>query len=117
MSNLLRDKILAAEDIKSELVTVKEWDVTLEVRGLSGRQRADYLKEVIDSKGKMNFDKMYPALIIMSVFDPDTKEPVFKAGDLDALAGKSGAALEQLAQVAQRLSGLNPEALGEAEKN
>jgi len=115
--SLLRDKILAAEDIKSEQVYIKEWDVTLEVRGLTGRQRGLYLQDVIDAKGKMDFQKMYPMLVVMSTFDPETKEPVFLAGDMDAIAGKSGAALEQLAQVAQRLSGLNPEAIGEAKKN
>lgn len=114
----LREKILAAEDIKSEQIYIKEWDAKLEIRGLTGRQRGIYLQDVIDAKtGKMDFQKMYPMLVVMSVYDPETKEPVFKMGDVDAIAGKSGAALEQLAQVAQRLSGLDSEAIGEAEKN
>lgn len=114
----IRDKILAAQDIKSEQLYVSDWDVTLEVRGMTGQQRGAFLTEVIDAKtGKMDFAKMYPQLVIMTVFDPETGDAVFKGGDLDAIAGKSGAVLEQIAQVAQRLSGLNPEATGEAEKN
>ena len=113
----IREKILEASDIKSETVFVPAWDVTVEVRGMTGRQRGAFLQEVLDKNGKMDFQKMYPLLLIQSVFDPETGAPVFMMGDLDALAGKSGAALEQVAQVAQRLSGLNPEATGEAEKN
>jgi hypothetical protein len=116
MSNL-RDKILAAPDIQSEAVFIPAWDVTVEVKGLTGQQRGAFLQEVMTKNGQMDFQKMYPLLLILSVFDPETGEPVFKMGDLDALGGKSGAALEFVAQVAQRLSGLNPEATGEAEKN
>lgn len=113
----LRDKILAASDIKSEAVFVPEWDVAIEVRGMTGEQRGAYLGQVIDKKGNMDFRKMYPQLLIISCFDPETGDPIFLQGDLDALVGKSGKALEQLAQVARRLSGLNPEDVGEAEKN
>lgn len=113
----IRDKILAVSDIKAEAVYISEWDVTVEVRGMTGQQRGAFLQQVIDKQGKMDFSKMYPLLVIMSVYDPETGQPVFLGGDLDAIAGKSGAVLEKLSQVAQRLSGLNPEAIGEAEKN
>ena len=35
----LRDKILAAQDIPSETLTVKEWDVTVLVKGMSAGER------------------------------------------------------------------------------
>lgn len=116
MSNL-RDKILAAPDIKSEAVFIPAWDVTVEVRGMTGQQRGAFLQEVMLKNGQMDFQKMYPLLLVLTVFDPENGEPVFKMGDIDAVGGKSAAALEQVCQVAQRLSGINPEDVAEAEKN
>lgn len=109
----IRDKVLAAKDIKSEQVFVKEWDVTVEVRGLTGRQRAILLQDVVDQRGRTDLKKLYPQLVVLSAFDPETGEPVFHAGDADAIAEKSAASLEAITDVAMRLSGLN----GEAGKN
>ena len=105
----LRDKILACNDIQSELVDVPQWDATVEVRGMTGRQRSLVLQESVDASGKVALQKLYPHLVIVSTYDPETGEPVFLAGDFDAVAEKSGAALEVIAQVAMRLSGFNTE--------
>ncbi len=113
----LRDKILAANDIQEETVEVPEWGVKLLVRGLTGRQRARLLQNAVDTSGKMDLERIYPELVIYSVYDPETKEQIFKPADRDALADKSGAALERIAQVAMRLSSLTPEAVKEAQKN
>lgn len=113
MSNL-REQILSKKDIDSERVYIPQWDVTVEVRTLTGRQRAILLQDTVNLKGKVDFQKLYPQLVVMSTYDPQTGKPVFMPGDMDALAEKSGAALEIIAQVATRLSGLNP---GELEKN
>lgn len=110
----LREKILACKDLESELVEVPQWGVLVEVRGMSGRQRAILLQDTVDPRGKIDLQKLYPQLVLFSTFDPESGEPVFLPGDIDALAEKSGGALEAIAQVAMRLSGLNP---GEAEKN
>lgn len=103
----LRDKILAAPDIKSEKVYVPQWDVTVEVKGLTGRQRGLLLQETIDKRGKVDMQALYPKLVVASTYDPETGEQVFGDGDYDAVAGKSGGALEVITQVAMRLSGLN----------
>lgn len=108
----IRDKILAAKDIQSETVHVPQWDVTVEVRGLTGRQRAILMQETVDKRGNVSLQKLYPQLVVMSTFDPESGDPVFQAGDFDAVAEKSGGALEIVAQVAMRLSGLNPEEAG-----
>lgn len=105
----LRDQILACKDIQSEVVEVPQWGATVEVRGMTGRQRALVLKESVDARGNVDLQKLYPHLVIVSCYDPETGEPVFLAGDFDAVAEKSGAALEVIAQVAMRLSGFNAE--------
>lgn len=116
MANL-RDRILSASDIRRESVRVPEWDVDVEVRGLTGSQRARLMKNGFDARGGVDFERLYPELIIASTFDPETGQQVFSEADRDSLNGKSGAALEKVAQAAMRLSGLNPEAPEAAEKN
>jgi hypothetical protein len=113
----LREKILGASDIRREQVHVPEWEVEVEVRGLTGAQRARLMKNSVDAKGAVDFERMYPELLIASTFEPETGEPLFTAADRDALSAKSGAALERIAQAAMRLSGLNPGAAENAEKN
>jgi len=113
----LRDKIKAADDIKRELVEVPEWGVTVEVRTISGAARAQLFAEATDKNGKLHYDDAYTGLIIASVFDPETGERVFSAADADWLKKKSSNATERLTEVAVRLSGLSPEAIGQAEKN
>ncbi len=113
----LRDKILAIKDIQEEEVSIPEWGCKVLVRGLTGRQRAIFLQNGIDAKGKLDMQKVYPELVILSAYDPESKEPVFGAGDADAVIEKSGAALERIAQVAMKLSGLGPNVVEESEKN
>ncbi|MDB4948896.1 MAG: 66, gp66 [Gemmatimonadetes bacterium] len=117
MSSNLRSRILEAVDIRRETVEIPEWGTAVEVRGLTGTQRAKLMKTGFDAKGAADFEKLYPELIISSTFDPATGEAVFSEADRDALNGKSGAALERIAQAAMRLSGLTPDAAEQAEKN
>lgn len=113
----LRDKILNAKDIKTELVVIEEWDTTVEVKSLTAKKRARIIGEAMDGKGKMDFEKLYPDLVISSTYDPETHEPVFQMADRDALNEKSGGALEKIAQVVLKLSGLDKESVQIAEKN
>lgn len=117
MINKLREKILNTKDIKSELVTVEEWDATLEVRALTGKQRANVITSALGPNGRMDFEKLYPELVISSCYDPETKERVFEKTDKDLLNEKSGGALEKIAQVVIKLSGLKPDSVDESAKN
>ena len=110
MTNL-RDIILSADDTTSEVVEVPQWgDVKIEVRGMTGRDRAAFLSSYTDpDTGRVNWSMLYPSLITASAFDPDTGERIFNDEDGDAINGKSGAALEKVAQVALRLSGMQQE--------
>lgn len=113
----LRDKILNANDIKSEKVTVEEWGVEVEVRGMTGEARAEIMEQAVDKEGNMNFKKLFPTIIIASTYDPETGAKVFEPADLDMLNSKSGGALDKVSKVAMKLSGLDEEAVKKAEKN
>jgi hypothetical protein len=109
----LRDKILNAKDIKSEVVHVDEWDADVEIRGLSGAERASLVDKATvketDGEGKhtsrVDQSALYPLLIIATAYEPGG-EKLFTDGDRDAINGKSAGALEKVAAVSMRLSGM-----------
>jgi hypothetical protein len=121
----LREKILSAKDIKTEVVNLEEWDVTVEVRTLTGAQRAEVKKGSTDternSEGEevkvVNEAKLQAAIAIASVFEPGTDKPVFELADRDALTGKSAAVLDKILVVAGRLSGITVTEQKAMEKN
>ena len=114
----LRKSIFDVEDIPEEIVAVPEWnDTKVLVRGMNGKNRAEFLKRSTNPDGEVAFDRFYAELIIATAFDPEDGEKVFEAADRDAINAKSGMALERLARVAQRLSGLGATDLDEAKKD
>lgn len=112
----LKQQILESDDMTRELVEVPEWGVKVEVRSLPGRQRSDLLGGAVDDDGNVNLSGMVVDLIVLSTHDPETGAHVFTSEDAEALNAKNGAALERIAKVAMRLSGLSEEALDVAGK-
>lgn len=105
MAGELRKTILEADDIAAENIEVEEWGITIQVRGMSGKERAKLLKGATTG-GEVNMEKWFPDLLIATVHDPETGEKVFEPADRDALNAKSGSAIAAIADVAARLSGL-----------
>lgn len=116
----LKDKILAAQ-LKSEMVFVPQWDCEIEVRELNGGQRAKFMEKTmtVDSKGEtqINIANMNLEIALLSCYDPETGERVFKEEDRQALQTASAAAIDVVAQVGLRLSALNGQVVEEIEKN
>ncbi len=56
--------------------------------------------------GQVNMAAVYPDVVVSCVHDPESGEPVFTDSDKDALMGKSSAAIESIASVGLRLSGI-----------
>jgi len=103
----LRERILSAQDIQSERVHVPEWDVEVEVRSMTGAQRARVLQgATVD--GEIDLERLYPILLIETTYDPESGERIFNPADRDALNSKNSGALERIAKVAMRLSGIEP---------
>lgn len=113
----LRDKILNADDIPEEFLEIPEWKCTVNVRGLSGEERAELLQNNMLPNGRPNLKNLYPMISILCLRDPDTRDAIFHPADRDFLNKKSGAVLERIALVALRLSGLDANAQRELEKN
>lgn len=106
----LRDQILSTSDIPKELVTVKEWNVDIEVRGMTGAERTRILDLAVgEGNGEMNLQMVYPEIVISTAFDVKTGEQIFTPADRTALLSKSATALDRLATVGMRLSGFTQE--------
>ena len=113
MADNLRSKILEADDLSSEVLVIPEWgDAKIEVRSMTGRDRAGLQKHF---KGDtFDMETWYVELVLATVYDPDTGKRVFDPADRKEIGGKSARALERIAEVATRLSGMTAQAVAEA---
>jgi hypothetical protein len=103
----LRTAALNAEDITTELVTVPEWGGNVYgVKAMTLKQQRAFLRTVTDPDGGVNRDKYVAQLLIRTIVDPDTGEPVFEAADAAALEAKSASAIGRVLTIAARLAGL-----------
>ena len=113
----LRDKIMAAEDIPSESVSVPEWGVDVLVKGMSAGERIRLMQNAFDQNTQqVNMSIVYPDVLVACTFDPKTGEAVFSDEDKSAILAKSSAAVERLANVGLRLSGIGKDEQDEAGK-
>lgn len=110
----LRDRILTANDLTSELVDVPEWDVTVEVRGMAAADRTSLMDKAAAADGSVNTSLLFPALVIACTFDPESGERVFGPDDEPALGEKNGLAVERIVQAAMRVSGMSVDARNES---
>ena len=118
MASELKKSILEYDDIPEEEVEIEEWGgVKLLIKGMTGKSRANFLKRASDGDGNIAYDRFYPELLIATAYDPDTEEAVFEGADRSAINEKSGAALEKVAKVSQRLSGLGGDDVEESKKD
>lgn len=109
-----RDKILNADDIEEEIVDVPEWDVKILLRAMNGQQQVRYAETIRgDSKGFM-----YADILMVTAYDPETRELIFDPADREALSLKSGGVLNRLGMKVLALSGADIDtAVDELEEN
>ena len=110
MALLNRDQILKADDRPTEEVDVPEWNGSVLIRGLDGRGRDEYFSTLSRQMGQRivaDNENATAKLVARCIIDPGTRELMFTQGDVHALGEKSGAALDRVFEVAQRLSGMS----------
>jgi hypothetical protein len=103
----LREKILTSSDIVSESLYIKEWGVTLLIKGMTAGERIRLTQNAYDPKTQnVNMASVYPDIVVAVAHDPDSGEPLFTDSDRNAIMGKSSRAIEEIAAVGLRLSGI-----------
>lgn len=117
MALLTRDAILQRDDIVRETVPVPEWGGEVMITTMTGAQRDAWEQSLVaKATGKPDITNVRAKLVAHCAVD-EAGALLFRPADIEALGAKSAAALERLAQVAQRLNGLNEKALEEARGN
>lgn len=104
---LTREQILNMKDLPIEEVQVPEWGDSVFVRGMTGAERDAFELSLVDQKqgGKVNLENIRTKLCARVICDKEGNR-IFSDKDIQALAGKSGAALSRVFDVAMRLSGM-----------
>ena len=112
MTNLTKDAILAAQDLKTESVKVPEWGGEVSVRTMTGTERDEVEAETFLASGdaksgdaKSRYRNLR-ARVLVRVLVNEKGERLFGDSDIEALGRKSTAAIDRLFAVAQRLNAL-----------
>ncbi|HEX6880944.1 MAG TPA: phage tail assembly chaperone [Terriglobales bacterium] len=115
-----REEILAADDIRIELVQVPEWGGVVYIRTLSGTQRERYVESIrkVTGHGKKQSVEIVLAesgakLAAQTICD-EKGTLLFSEMDVKALGKKSSKALQRIIDAAAKLNGLDDEAEEEA---
>jgi hypothetical protein len=117
---LSKDDILGMDDIPTEEVTVPEWKGRkVMVCGLTAAGKNAYEASLVEIKGNSRKVKLENALakLLVRCLVNRQRQPLFTETDIERLGTKSAAALERLARVAQRLSGMSQADVEELVKN
>ena len=102
-------------DLASEIIDVPEWGVKLKVLEPTADRRADLAQTFIASDGddSARMKRLYPALLIACVVDPEDDTAVFSPEDAYRLMQKEGRLVEKLAQASMKVCGFTSEADGD----
>ena len=119
MSLLSKTAILAANDLKSEDVEVPEWGGAVRVRSFTGRERDAFEASMVRGDGRdrrVDLTNMRARLVGLTVID-ESGQRLFTDEEADLLGAKSGAALDRVFAIAQKLNGLSGADVEELSKN
>ena len=119
MSLLSKTAILAAQDLQTEDVEVPEWGGAVRVRSFTGRERDAFEASMVRGDGKdrkVDLTNMRARLVGLTVID-ETGQRLFTDEEVDLLGAKSGAALDRVFAIAQKLNGLSGADVEEFSKN
>ena len=116
---LTKDAILASHDLPYEDAEVPEWGGKVRVRVLTGAELDKYHGSLFTVKGKdvvQDRENFRTKLLVKCLID-DKGNRLFNDKELEDLAGKSGAVLQRLYEIASRLNGMTAEEAEVLEKN
>lgn len=111
-----RAAILAVQDLAHEDVPVPEWGGVVRIRAMTGLERDAFGATLRDADGKPDLSN-YPSKLLAHCIAGEDGVRLFSVEDIQALAGKSAAALARLFAVADRLNAVGEDAVRAAEKN
>jgi hypothetical protein len=114
-----RAAILAANDVKTETVTIPEWGGDVLVKVMTGRERDSWEASIVESKGKtveVNRDNARAKLVARCLVD-ETGARLFTDSEALLLGNKSASALDRAYEVAVKINRIGAKDLDELTKN
>lgn len=115
-----RSRFIRGGRRKSErlTITLEGEPLEVEVRALSAGVRGDLMTDCVktgsgedgEEAQRVDLGQMYPRLIIASLYDVDSGEPIFEEADLDVVRGLDASVFDPVIKVASRLSALGVDA-------
>lgn len=115
---LTREAILAANDLPTKDVAVPQWGGTVRIRSLTGTERDQFEADVLSARreGQISPGNVRARYVSMCVVDEQGNN-LFSDKDIEALGGKSGAALEIVYQAVLSMNALSEEDVEELAGN
>jgi len=110
---LNRDDILKVVDLDVKTVEIPEWNGSVNVRGLTARERDSFESSIGQSA---NLDNLRARLVVLCLVDEDGKR-IFKDSDAAALGAKNAQVVNKLFDVARQMSGMTDADVVELEGN
>lgn len=107
----LKSKILDSFDCVVQEVFVPEWDVTVFVRSMSGKDKDAFDESITemspDGTKKMNLENFRAKLLVKSLCTDQTgKELIFSEEDIPAVSAKNADVLVRLYGISAKLNGM-----------
>ena len=116
---LTKDSIFKADDLPREEVAIPEWNGSVWVRTLTGRERDQFESSCVTNKGKsrsVNMDNIRARLCVLTVCN-EKGDRLFDQRDVEKLGNKSSRCLDLIFSVAQKLNGLSSDDVDDLAKN
>jgi len=116
---LSKADILGQQDIVTEDLFVPDWNAWVKVKVMTAAERDHFEASTVQREGKktsLNLQGIRARLCILCLVDEDGHR-MFSDEDEYALGTKSGAALDRIFSVAQRINGMRDEDVAALAKN
>lgn len=112
----LRDQIMQASDLKTEVVHVPEWGCDVTVSEMSGLDRDAFEQSLMGPAGERDVSNLRARLLVKTLRDENGAR-MFADDEAHFLGAKSASALDRCFAVAQRLNALGAPLQEAVEKN
>ena len=115
---LTKENILDANDLPIQEVSVPEWNGSVRLKTMSGKER-DVFEGIIQKQKKgqlIDLTGLKAMLLSLTIID-EAGFLLFSEADLEKLNGKSSKAINDLFEIATEMNGIGEEAVEELRKN
>jgi hypothetical protein len=109
----LSDRIFAKVDIDRayEDIDIPEWEVKVRIIEPDARTRADLAGGFDRGQSNLDLGELYASVLIATLVDPETGDPIFVDADKPNLLRMSGQVVDRVALKAMKVAGLTDEAV------